>query len=324
MPREALLASVSAVDGLVSVLTDRIDAELLDRTSRLRVVANIAVGYDNIDVDACRQRGVIATNTPDVLTEAVADFTVGLMLALTRRIVEGDRLIRRNGWKGWALDFMLGTELRDKQLGIVGFGRIGRAVAKRAAAFGMRIAYVRRIEPPVAVTPDMPEPALVAASPSVAGLANAIPALAAPSPPSAGPPVDARTPVPMLLDALLSTSDVVSLHVPYTPDTHHLIDRIRLARMKRNAVLINTARGPVIDEVALAWALREPLIAGAALDVFEREPEVEPALLTLENVVLVPHLGSATRETRTAMAELAARNVIAVLNGKPPLTPITD
>ena len=322
MPREQLLASVPGVDGLVAVLTDRIDAELLDRATRLRVVANIAVGYDNIDVDACRQRGVVATNTPDVLTEAVADFTVGLMLALTRRIVEGDRLIRRNGWKGWALDFMLGSELRDKQLGIVGFGRIGRAVAKRADAFGMRIAYARRLEPPAAARADVPEPALVAASPSVVGLANALPSMN--EAPSAGPPPDAGTPpVPMLLDALLATSDVVSLHVPYNPGTHHLIDRIRLARMKRNAVLINTSRGPVVDEAALAWALREPVIAGAALDVFENEPQVEAALLALENVVLVPHLGSATRETRTAMAELAARNVIAVLSGDPPLTPIT-
>ncbi|HEY8536431.1 MAG TPA: D-glycerate dehydrogenase, partial [Vicinamibacterales bacterium] len=220
------------------------------------------------------------TNTPDVLTEDVAVFTWGLILGITRRIGEGERLVRSGGWKGWSFDFMLGTSLRDKQLGIVGAGRIGRAVADRAAAFGMRLAVSSRRDP------QWP---------------------------------DAET---MPLDRLLATSDVVSLHVPLTPETRHLIGQRELARMKRTAYLINTTRGPVVDEEALVWALRQHLIAGAALDVFEREPEVHPGLLDLENVLLVPHLGSATRETRTAMAELAVDNVIAVLNGRPPLTPV--
>jgi glyoxylate reductase len=189
-------------------------------------------------------------------------------------------LIRRNGWKGWAFDFMLGTELRGKQLGLVGFGRIARAVATRASAFGVRVACSSRRD-------DAPS--------SVGQLS---------------------------LDRLLNTSDIVSLHVPLTAETKHLIDKRALTRMKRSAYLINTSRGPVVDEEALAWALEHRLIAGAALDVYEREPEINPALLNLENVLLVPHLGSGTIETRTAMADLAVDNVVAVLSGKPPLTPV--
>jgi glyoxylate reductase len=223
----------------------------------------------------------VVTNTPDVLTESVADFTWALVLAITRRLSEGERLLRRGAWKGWAFDFMLGTELRGKQLGVVGFGRIGRAVAARAAAFGMTVAIASRHQADVA-----------------GGRA-------------------------MSLDRLLNTSDVVSLHVPLTTDTHHLIDRRALARMKRSAYLVNTARGPVVDEEALAWALQQHLIAGAALDVYEREPVVHPDLLQLENVLLVPHLASGTTETRTAMADLAAANVVAVLGGRPPLTPVS-
>jgi glyoxylate reductase len=214
-----------------------------------------------------------------VLTESVANFTWAMILALTRRLAEGDRLIRRDAWKGWALDFMLGTELTGKQLGLVGFGRIARAVAARAPAFGMRVAYADVVD--------------------AAGSYEK-----------------------MSIDRLLNTSDVVSLHVPLTPETRHLIDRKALARMKRSAYLVNTARGPVVDEAALAWALQERLIAGAALDVYEEEPVVHPDLIALENVLLVPHLGSATTETRTAMANLAADNVIAVLAGREPLTPV--
>ena len=285
LARDELLRRVADKAGLVSVLTTRIDRELLEAAPGLKVVANIAVGYDNIDVPAARARGVVATNTPDVLTDSVADFTIGLILAVTRRIVEGDRLVRRGVWGGWALDFMLGSELRGKQLGVIGMGRIGAAVAARAAAFGMGVAY---------------------ADPSGERLA------------STGAGQGTR----MSLDELLNTSDVVTIHVPLTPATRHLIDQRALARMKRTAYLVNTSRGPVVDEQALAWALGEHLIAGAALDVYEREPEVYADLLGLENVVLAPHLGSATRETRTAMAELAARNVIEVLAGRPPITPI--
>lgn len=271
--------------GLVTVLNDRVDAALIDSLPGLRVVANIAVGYDNIDIEAAQARGVVVTNTPDVLTEAVADFTIALALNLTRRVGEGDRLIRRGGWTGFALDFMLGTELRGRLLGIVGYGRIGRAVAARARAFGMRVAYADR-----------------------AGTGPA------------APDDDAQR---MVLDELLASADLVSLHVPLTPETRGLIGERELALMKRSACLVNTARGPVVDEPALVRALRAGTIAGAALDVFGNEPSVPGALLDLENVVLVPHLGSATVETRTAMADLAASNVLAVLTGQPPLTPVT-
>ena len=262
------------------MLTEQVDATLLDAGKDLKVVANVAVGYNNIDVPACRARGVMCTNTPDVLTESVADFTWSLILAITRRLSEGERVVRRHEWKGWAFDYMLGTELRGKQLGLVGLGRIAKAVAARAAVFGVRVAYTARKEA------DLP------------GAER------------------------MSLDQLLNTSDIVSLHVPLTPETKHLIDKKALARMKRSAYLINTARGPVVDEEALAWALQHRLLAGAALDVYEREPIVHPDLFPLENVLLVPHLASGTTETRTAMAELAADNVVAVLSGRPPVTPI--
>jgi glyoxylate reductase len=281
MPAEVLKQRVVAADALVSMFTDDVNKSVIDAATNLKVVANVAVGYNNIDVKYARSRGVVVTNTPDVLTESVADFTWAMILAVTRRLAEGDRLIRRNGWKAWAFDFMLGTELRDKQLGLIGFGRIARAVAARAPVFGVRVAYA--------------------------------------DPKEFDGPFEK-----MSIDRVLTTSDVVSLHVPLTADTRHLIDRKALARMKRSAYLVNTARGPVIDEAALAWALGERLIAGAALDVYENEPAVHPELLPLNNVLLVPHLGSATTETRTAMANLAADNVIAVIGGRSPLTPVPE
>lgn len=281
IPRAELLARVRGKDGLVCLLTDAIDAEVLDAASpSLKVVANVAVGYNNIDVAACRERGIVVTNTPDVLTNACADFTWALILAVTRRLGEGERVVRAGAWAGWALDYMLGMELRGKQLGIVGMGRIGRAVAEKAPAFGMRVAYTART------------------------------------------PVELEGADQMSLDRLLATSDIVSLHCPSTPDTHHLIDDKALLRMKRTAYLINTSRGPVVDEAALARALRDGRLSGAALDVYEREPIVHPDLLTLENALLIPHLASATTETRTAMADLAASNALAVLAGQPPLTPV--
>lgn len=280
LPREELKRRVADKDALICVLTDKIDAEVMASGPALKVIATIAVGYDNIDVAAARERGIIVTNTPDVLTQAVAEFTWALILGIARRVGEGDRLIRAGAWKRWGLDFMLGTELHGKQLGIIGAGRIGRAVAAKAPAFGMKAVFARR-------SPDVKDPAYIS------------------------------------LDQLLISSDVVSIHTPQTPDTHHLIDRKALARMKRSALLVNTARGPIVDEEALAWALDERLIAGAALDVYEKEPEVHPDLLRRENVLLAPHLGSATRETRTAMAELAVRNVLAVLAGDEPLAPVT-
>ena len=280
LTRDRLAERVRGKQALVTMFTDPVDATVLEAGTDLKVVATVAVGFNNIDVAAARARGVVVTNTPDVLTEATADLTWSIVLGLTRRIVEGDRLVRKGGWKGFAFDFMLGSDLRGKQLGIVGLGRIGRAVAARGRAFGMRIAFTR------------------------------------------GTPASGEAAEAMPLDRLLSTSDVVSLHCPLTPDTKHLIDQPALMRMKRGAYLINASRGPIVDESALAWALKNRLIAGAGLDVYEEEPKVHPDLLGLENVVLVPHLGSATTETRTAMADLAAQNVVAVVSGKPPLTPV--
>jgi glyoxylate reductase len=275
-----LRARVADKDALVCLLTDAIDRVVIEAAPRLKVIANVAVGYNNVDVACARSKGIVVTNTPDVLTEAVADFTWAMILAITRRISEGERVVRSGQWKGWALDFMLGSELRGKQLGLVGVGRIGRAVAERAPAFGMRVAYASRRQ------------------------------------------IDLPNAEAMSLDRLLNTSDVVSLHVPLTGETKHLIDKKAIARMKRSAYLINTARGPVIDEEALAWAMKQRLLAGAALDVYENEPEIHPDLLTLDNVLLLPHIGSATTETRTAMADLAADNVLAVLAGLPPVTPV--
>jgi glyoxylate reductase len=275
-----LIERIQGKHGLIALMPDAVNREVIEASADLRVIAVVAVGYNNIDVVAARERGIVVTNTPDVLTGASADLTWALILDITRRISEGDRLVRSGRWQGWAFDFMLGSDLAGKQLGIVGYGRIGRAVGARARAFGMRVAFVSR-------------------TPQAAGDAEAMP-----------------------LDRLLATSDVVSLHCPLTPETKHLIDQAALARMKRSAYLINAARGPVVDEGALVWALKNWIISGAALDVYEEEPKVHPDLLTLENVVLAPHLGSATTETRTAMADLAVRNVLSVLDGQPPLTSV--
>jgi glyoxylate reductase len=278
MPRDELLQRVGGKHGLICLLTDRVDTDVLTAGKDLRIVANIAVGYNNIDVESCRARGIVVTNTPDVLTNACADFTWALILSITRRLGEAERQLRRGEWKGWALDHMLGTELRGKRLGLVGVGRIGRAVAEKAPAFGMSVAYAARHTVELSGAEHLP------------------------------------------LDRLLATSDVISLHCPLTTDTRHLIDQKALTKMKRTAYLINTSRGPVVDEAALAWALRERLITGAALDVYEDEPRVHADLLGLENVMLMPHIASATKETRTAMADLAVSNVLAVLAGDAPVT----
>lgn len=280
MPHAELLARIPGNHAILSLITDRVDAEVIAAGTDLKVIANVAVGYNNVDVAAARARGIVVTNTPDVLTDATADLAFALILAVTRRVAEGDRLIRSGGWTRWGMDFMLGAQLSGKQLGILGWGRIGRAVATRARAFGM----------------------------SVAGTAR-----------STITDADVRQ---LSMDELLATSDVVSVHVPLGPETRHLIGREQLARMKPSAYLVNTARGPVVDEAAVAWALREHRIAGAGLDVFEDEPRVHPDLLTLENAVLTPHLGSGTIETRTAMADLAARNALAVLAGERAITAV--
>src|SRR5688500_17101557 len=276
---EELKTRLGDREGVVCLLTDAFTADVMDAAPRLTAVANVAGGSTKIARAAAPARGIVVTNRADVLTAAPADLAWALIMDITRRVSEGDRLIRRGGWKGWALDFMLGNELNGKTLGIIGYGRIGQAVAARAVPFGLRVIH-----------------ADVQAVPG----SGSIP-----------------------VDRLLATSDIVSIHCPLTPETRHLINQAALARMKRSAYLINTSRGPVVDEAALAWALKNGIISGAALDVYEEEPMVHPDLLTLENVVLAPHLGSATTETRTAMADLAVRNAIAVLSGQPPLTPVS-
>jgi glyoxylate reductase len=285
--RDELLERVRGAHAIVSLLTERIDGELLDAAGpQLRVVSNVAVGYNNIDVPACRERGVVVTNTPGVLTDATADIAMALIMMTTRRLGEGERVIRSGQHWQWGMFYMLGTAIQGKRLGVVGMGQIGAALARRAKAFGMTIAYSNRR----AIADDL-----------AAELECAR--------------VD--------MDELLATSDIISLHCPYSPETHHLIGAAELAAMRRDAYLINTARGPVVDEAALAEALAAGRIAGAGLDVFENEPAVHPALLHLDNVVLLPHLGSATIETRTAMATLAANNVLAVLRGDPAPTPLS-
>ena len=283
---DELHAAVAGADGVVTLLHDRVDDAFLDAAgSGLRIVANAAVGYDNVDVPACARRGVVVSNTPGVLTEATADIAFALILMATRRLGEGERLIRSGTPWSWSMFFMLGSGIQGKTLGIVGLGKIGLATARRARAFGMEIAYAGRRRAPADVETEL--------------AARFLP-----------------------LDELLAQADVVSLHCPLSAETRHLIDAEALGRMKPSAFLVNTTRGPVVDEAALADALRSGTIAAAGLDVFEREPEVHEALLDLENVVLIPHLGSATVETRTAMGVLAARNAVAVLGGGSAVTPV--
>jgi glyoxylate reductase len=266
-------------EALICLLTHRIDAALLDRAPRLRVVANYAVGHDNIDVAAATARGIAVANTPDVLTEATADLAFALLLAAARRLGEGERLVRSGGWRGWEPGQLLGVDVWGRTLGIVGMGRIGEAMARRGRGFAMPVLYTARHPSPAAA------------------------ALGAEH---------------VALDDLLARADAVSIHCPLTPETRHLIDAAALARMRPTAVLVNTARGPIVDEAALAEALAAGRIAGAGLDVFEREPEIHPGLLASERVVLAPHLGSATTTARSRMAELCARAVRSVLAGERP------
>jgi lactate dehydrogenase-like 2-hydroxyacid dehydrogenase len=283
---EEIRRDVAGAVAVVCTLTDRIDAAVLDAAGpQLRLVANVAVGFDNIDVAAARERGVVVTNTPGVLDDATADLTVGLILAAARRIAEGDRFLRRGEPWVWGPRMMTGLDLSaGAVLGIVGYGRIGRTVARRARGFGLRLL----------------------ATPTRRPVSEA----------------DAAGVEFVELDELLAASDVVTLHVPLTEATRHLIDDAALGRMRPTALLVNTARGPVVDTDALVRALRDRRIGGAALDVFEDEPAVDPRLLALENVVLTPHLGSAGLATREAMCGLAVRNVAEVLAGRPPLTPV--
>jgi len=278
--RQELLELVAGVDAVVCLLSDRIDSEILDAAGpQLRIVANYAVGLDNVDLDACKVRGIAVAHTPGVLTDATADMAWALLLAVSRRVVEGDALVRSGKWTGWSPLQLLGASFSGRTFGVVGLGRIGAATARRARGFGMRIVYSGRSRREEAARE-----------------------------------LDA-TYVP--LDTLLQESDVVSLHCPSTPDTRHLIDAPALRRMKPTAYLVNTARGDVVDEQALVEALESGVIAGAGLDVFEREPALTPGLTDLPNVVLAPHLGSATTSTRQEMARMVAESVVAVLQDQP-------
>ena len=284
---DELYDRINGADAVLTLLTTKVDRSFLDAAgSQLKVVSNVAVGYNNIDVAECRQRGVIATNTPGVLTDATADIAMALILMVTRRLGEGERVIRsKQPWQ-WGMFMLLGTGLQGRRLGIVGMGAIGQALARRARAFGMTIAYTNRS----AVTPE----------------------------------IEAELGAERLdFDELLATSDIVTVNCPYSSETHHLIGAEQFELMRSTAFLVNTARGPIVDEAALVEALRSGAIAGAGLDVYEHEPMLEPGLNELDNAVLIPHLGSATVETRAAMATLAARNTVAVLSGQPALTPVT-
>lgn len=286
VPRDTLLDKVCGAAGLVSLVTERVDAELLDAAGEgLRVVANVAVGYDNVDVEACRERGVVATNTPGVLTDATADLAMALILMTTRRLGEAERLVRSGqGWQ-WGMGLLLGSGLQGRTLGVVGLGGIGSATARRARAFGMSVVYTGRRDAPAELVAEL----------------------------------DARR---LPLEELLAASHVVSLHVPHSAQTHHLIGEEELRLLGPTSYLVNTARGAVVDEAALVAALERGELAGAGLDVYEDEPTVHPGLLERDDVVLLPHVGSATVETRTAMARLAADNVVAVLAGEDALTPV--
>jgi len=274
---------LSEVDALVCLLRDRVDAAVLARAPRLRVVANCAVGLDNIDLPAASAAGVWVTHTPDVLTDATAELAIAMLLAAARRLGEGERLVRAGQWTGWALDQLLGVGLSGKTLGIIGLGRIGQAVARRAIGLGMHVVHAD------------PRPA--------GGRAREAPASA---------------PRRVELDELFAISDAVSLHCPLTPATRHVVDARRLALMKPTAVLVNTARGDCVDHAALVRALEAGQLFAAALDVYPREPELDPALRSCPRLTLLPHIGSATTEARTAMAQLCADAVIAALRGLPP------
>ena len=284
--RAELLEAVRGVSGILSILTETIDAEVMDAAGEdLKVISNMAVGYDNVDVDAATERGIVVTNTPGVLDETTADTAFMLLLAAARRLGEGERLVRSGSWEAWGPKQLTGPDVWGKTLGIIGFGRIGQAVARRARGFGMDILYTVRS-----------------------------------SKEEAGKELGARR---VELGELLGQSDFVSIHTPLTDETQHLIGKTELKAMKSTAVLVNTSRGPVVDEAALAEALEKGSIFAAGIDVYEEEPNVHPKLLELENVVLAPHIGSASIETRDKMAETAAENLRAVLNGEDPPNPIT-
>ena len=286
LSKAELISRLRGKDGLICHIISTIDEEVLAAAPTVKVVANVAVGYNNIDVAAARRRGVVVTNTPDVLTETTADFAWTLLMAAARRVVEADHFARSGQWHKWEWDLLWGADVFGKTLGVVGFGRIGRAVARRALGFNMRVLYQDAVRADAAVERELRA-------------------------------------TRMDLEPLLAESDFVSLHTPLLPETRHLMGERTLKLMKKSAVLVNAARGPVVDEAGLVRALKEGWFAGAGLDVFEEEPKIHPGLLPLKNVVLAPHIASASFDTRLAMATLAVRNCLAVLDGKPPLTPVS-
>jgi glyoxylate reductase len=287
LSKKELIARLRGKHALICQITDTIDDEVLAASADLRVVSNIAVGYNNIDVAAAKRRNIVVTNTPDVLTETTADFAWALLMAAARRVVEADAYARSGQWKRWQWDLLWGVDVYGKTLGVLGFGRIGRAVARRARGFNMRVLYHDTVHADAAAEREL-----------------------------GATYVDK--------DTLFAESDFVSVHTLLTPDTRHLVNASLLKRMKTSAILVNAARGPIVDEAALVQALTERWIAGAGLDVFEDEPTIHPGLLRLkESVVLAPHLASASYDTRLAMAMLAVKNCLAVLDGKPPLTPVS-
>src|SRR4051794_20929261 len=286
--REELLAGVATADAVLCMLTERIDGELLDAAPNLRIVANLAVGFDNVDVAAATERGIVVTTTPDVLTDATADLAWTLILATARRVAEADRFARSGEWTAWSGLALLGAPVAGRTLGIVGLGAIGTAVARRASGFDMPVLYTNRRRN-------------LEAEQALAAVGGPVPEL-------------------VELDELLERADIVSLHAPLNDDSRHVIDAAALARMKPTAILVNTARGPLVDEPALVTALRDGTIAAAGLDVFEQEPKLAPGLAELPNTVLLPHIGSATHDARGAMVRLCCDNIVAVLAGRPPLT----
>ena len=287
LPHSELVQKIKDKEGLLCFLSDTIDQEVLDNAPALRAISNCAVGINNIDLKLARSRGIIVTNTPNILTEPTADLTMALILATTRRIVEADEFCRQGRFQGWRIDLFLGQGLQGKTLGIIGCGQIGQAVARRAQAFGLKIIYYNRHR----LSPDR-EAALKA---------------------------EYRQ-----LDALLSEADIVSIHASLNPDSDHLINRDKLALMKKSAVLINVARGAIVEEKALIEALKTGQLWAAGLDVYEHEPQIEPDLLSLQNVVLLPHIGSATYETRLQMSLMAVNNLLEALAGKTPANLVKD
>ncbi|MCX7885153.1 MAG: D-glycerate dehydrogenase [Caloramator sp.] len=284
LSKEELLENISDCDAIMCLLTDIIDKDVIKKAVKTKIIANCAVGYNNIDVEEAKKYGIIVTNTPDVLTDTTADLAFSLILGVSRRIVEADSYTRAGLFKEWGPTLFLGQDVANKTLGIIGAGRIGKAVAKRAIGFNMKILYTKR---------------------------------------SRDEAFEAETGAGFVdLDTLLKKSDFISIHVPLTKETYHLIGEREINLMKESAVLINTSRGSVVDEEALTYALKSRRIWGAGLDVFEKEPEINKELIKLNNVILLPHIGSATIETRGKMAMMAAQNIVEVLNGRPPINPV--